>query len=1121
MFRQCRKEALAVMGALGLWACTGTESLEPSAGEVLSPQQGALAGGGVELTTNAIQGTVRYTNENSTITELMDSDSWRYASVYASSTSPGGYSASTSNVTFVNPREYTFEMLVEAGAGGSAGVTYSITAYRGPTYPSNNRWTASNVVVRNRTQQPNPTQATLEVCAGLVRFVGGTDQTCSTPLPLTGLSNGYIATYAKQGIHYGYVPAGYNQSVGLSYTVSTSSGSFSGSKTVTISAACDEIVTVCLPQPPPPVPPPTLANGAITGPWEVIGETAVSQQTYVYGGPRGAYRAISDSTPLAPVGDPTSWWTLDQLPEGSGYQLWTSAYLRSGGDSMQATASYVQNVPVVGNQTTPVSSEVNHQTRYPFVMHPSYFYGSVRLVDPYVTQHPGANSSLSKIYFYDADNNRDGFLDCVTCGTFLNANSTYGGSTYSTLRDRFDPATGQLSSTYEQALLNAYDVSQRWYQNYLSLSFYSYTGDQDPTNHLYGNLYLQQQQNTSTLDAGDRFRIDHEYCFSDVLLEYWTTQGRFFEPSVSVNGQLSGADWRGQTVAYRSWGNFYGTPAAQSNAQPRGAIRLTMPQGTYSLTPSAYMINSAGQVNSANFAPISMQLGCGQRVKIVPPLTVSVSPMQGCAQSSSAPVTGTVRSEPAEVDRIWYRLNDGPEVTLCTNCGRNPQFSFTVPLQACGNSIEVFAFTEGMPEPATGYQQLVWDDPADGPSCAGSYCVNQPPVARCRSVTAPLGSTCGAVEASINDGSFDPDSGDTVTCVQTPGGPYTEGAQRVRLTCTDSTGLTSSCESTVTVRDVTPPVVTCPSSSSASATATDNCTAQPSVSCVEGTPGPQGTPVTCTARDTAGNQASCSYVVASDTEPPELTCPDAVVACGPEGIVSSYTAQVSDDSDGAVSLTCSPEAGAPLPEGVTQATCTATDAAGNQASCSAPVVHIAEGPLAITLLGAQNMTLECGVDTWHDPGAVATEWCSPITVHKYNTGDDDGDGVPGAQDPDDYGPGPATHAEGTYSVQYIAWNAAGTTVSAIRTVTVNDSTPPTLRLRGAAQMTHTCGTAWIDPGVEAQDACYGDVSPTVMKSGYVNGWVPGTYTVTYSLTDSGGNSAPLLTRTVQVANCPW
>ncbi|MFL5344630.1 MAG: CCXG family PEP-CTERM protein [Hyalangium sp.] len=180
------------------------------------------------------------------------------------------------------------------------------------------------------------------------------------------------------------------------------------------------------------------------------------------------------------------------------------------------------------------------------------------------------------------------------------------------------------------------------------------------------------------------------------------------------------------------------------------------------------------------------------------------------------------------------------------------------------------------------------------------------------------------------------------------------------------------------------------------------------------------------------------------------------------------------------------------------------------------------GSLTLVLHGNSEMTLECGLSTWTDPGAEAWDvGCVPVTVHKYNSGDDDGDGVPGAQDPDDYGPGPATNAEGTYSVQYIAWNATGTTVSAIRSVTVNDSTPPTLKLKGSVLMTHMCGSQWVDPGVEAVDACYGDISPTVRVTGYVNGWVAGTYSLLYEVTDSGGNSAPPVTRTVNVVNCPW
>jgi hypothetical protein len=188
-----------------------------------------------------------------------------------------------------------------------------------------------------------------------------------------------------------------------------------------------------------------------------------------------------------------------------------------------------------------------------------------------------------------------------------------------------------------------------------------------------------------------------------------------------------------------------------------------------------------------------------------------------------------------------------------------------------------------------------------------------------------------------------------------------------------------------------------------------------------------------------------------------------------------------------------------------------TEAAG----CS-----VQPGLPTLELHGTREMTLECGVDPWVDPGAQAWDACGSLDLHTYNSGDDDGDGVPGAQDPDDYGPGPNTAAEGTYSVQYIARTAAGNTVSAIRSVQVDDRRPPALRLKGGARLTHTCGTGWVDPGVEALDACYGNLAPQVKVAGSVNGWAEGSYTLTYALTDPRGNAAVPVTRTVDVINCP-
>jgi hypothetical protein len=168
------------------------------------------------------------------------------------------------------------------------------------------------------------------------------------------------------------------------------------------------------------------------------------------------------------------------------------------------------------------------------------------------------------------------------------------------------------------------------------------------------------------------------------------------------------------------------------------------------------------------------------------------------------------------------------------------------------------------------------------------------------------------------------------------------------------------------------------------------------------------------------------------------------------------------------------------------------------------------GEPLLVLNGASPLTLECGAGPYRDPGARAFDGCgNPIQVHAYNTGTDAS------------GPGPNMSYEGSYSVSYAAWDARGHTVSALRTVNVNDSTAPVLRLIGPAFVTHPCGSQWVDPGVQATDACYGNVSSQVWRTGQVNGWVPGTYTVSYSLTDSGGNSAVPITRTVEVTSCPW
>lgn len=112
-----------------------------------------------------------------------------------------------------------------------------------------------------------------------------------------------------------------------------------------------------------------------------------------------------------------------------------------------------------------------------------------------------------------------------------------------------------------------------------------------------------------------------------------------------------------------------------------------------------------------------------------------------------------------------------------------------------------------------------------------SEAMNMPPVALCADVTVPTEpGTCHA-NASIDNGSHDPD-GDSVSLVQAPPGPYGLGDTDVTLTATDVLGDASSCMATVTVVDQTPPTAMCNAPGvivppdapiSFTASATDNC----------------------------------------------------------------------------------------------------------------------------------------------------------------------------------------------------------------------------------------------------------------------------------------------------------
>lgn len=146
--------------------------------------------------------------------------------------------------------------------------------------------------------------------------------------------------------------------------------------------------------------------------------------------------------------------------------------------------------------------------------------------------------------------------------------------------------------------------------------------------------------------------------------------------------------------------------------------------------------------------------------------------------------------------------------------------------------------------------------------------VNQAPVANCVPQVVSADGTCTGW-ADVNGGSYDPEGG-PVSCTQTAG-PYGVGVNNVVLTCTDSCGGVSTCTTTVTVVDDTPPSIICPpdqvlqcaTTATFSAQGVDNC-GSPTVTCVPGSGStfPLGfTADKCVAVDSSGNAAACDFQV--------------------------------------------------------------------------------------------------------------------------------------------------------------------------------------------------------------------------------------------------------------------
>ena len=157
--------------------------------------------------------------------------------------------------------------------------------------------------------------------------------------------------------------------------------------------------------------------------------------------------------------------------------------------------------------------------------------------------------------------------------------------------------------------------------------------------------------------------------------------------------------------------------------------------------------------------------------------------------------------------------------------------------------------------------------------------------------------------------------------------------------------------------------------------------------------------------------------------------------------------------------------------------------------------------IEIDLKGEKEITLEFGQD-YTDAGASA-RWCGTYFMK-------DGKAVElqteGTVD---------TKKLGDYTITYSAekW---GQSAKETRTIKIIDTAKPTLTLKGEEKITILRGKDYEEPGFAAKDNYDGDLTKAVTIDGKVDTEKAGTYTLTYTVSDSSGNQAKELKRTVIV-----
>jgi hypothetical protein len=262
------------------------------------------------------------------------------------------------------------------------------------------------------------------------------------------------------------------------------------------------------------------------------------------------------------------------------------------------------------------------------------------------------------------------------------------------------------------------------------------------------------------------------------------------------------------------------------------------------------------------------------------------------------------------------------------------------------------------------------------------------------------------------------------------------------------------------------------------------------------------TTVTCTATDSHGNSSQVQFTVTvtfTDTQPPAFSPnppPPISATTSGTGAVVNYTVTATDDS-GTPTITCAPASGSTFPVGQTTVNCTASDGTNTTNASFIVTVTFIDTAAPTFSNVPSNRTVEANgpsgsVATYTTPTATdAVEGPKPVTC------------VPSSG---------STFPLGTTTVNCSASDSQGNTGHATFSITVVDTTKPTLTVPSDRAVyadtplgisAQGYGVPPFLSGASAFDTV--DPNPRVSHDG-PEFFTVGVHVVTFSASDASGNS---------------